>query len=341
MHATHSLVKNVQSHHSSHILVCEYAFSASMKHTSLLRERSYSFIRKCSEMSTQLAFCHMLLHRVLDAELEAVLLSKAAQFGLPAKWVSTLDKLDPDRRQVLRVRSTVANSPAAEVLQSGDMLLAVGAQSVSSFRDVETLIAATGKREGESLVNGGEQQQQQQEAGKVDEKSSGSRPAKRQRGGEKGGVLAEAVAAAAAFVANGGAHDSSAAADAGASVALTIFRSGAVQEVELRPGVEDGMGTDRLLHWCGAQLQAPHRAVRELGFLPAGGAGVYISRWHHGSPAHRYGLYALHWILEVNGVKTPDLDTFLSVVEPLQDGDFARVKVCHLETTQNKVGRGV
>lgn len=54
----------------------------------------------------------------------------------------------------------------------------------------------------------------------------------------------------------------------------------------------------RLVHWCGAQLQAPHRAVRELGFQPEH-SGVFISRWHHGSPAHRYGLFALHWILEV------------------------------------------
>jgi hypothetical protein len=51
----------------------------------------------------------------------------------------------------------------------------------------------------------------------------------------------------------------------------------------------------------------------------------------------RYGLFALHWILEVNGQATPDLDSFLKVVEPLRDGDFARVKVCHLETTQHKV----
>lgn len=54
----------------------------------------------------------------------------------------------------------------------------------------------------------------------------------------------------------------------------------------------------RLVHWCGAQLQVPHRAVRELGFQPQH-SGVFISRWHHGSPAHRYGLFALHWILEV------------------------------------------
>jgi hypothetical protein len=162
---------------------------------------------------------------------------------------------------------------------------------------------------------------------------------------------------------------------------VTIFRGGQVVELGVQLGVEDGLGTGRLVHWCGAQLQAPHRAVRELGFLPGvcvgggdgtwqGGddpcgcftcpsalhswlaqpvlctnhvgtvpqpeaelwqwfcisllgidgawlpaerAGVYISRWHHGSPAHRYGLYALHWISDVNSRPTPDLDTFLEV----------------------------
>jgi hypothetical protein len=51
----------------------------------------------------------------MDAELEAVLLPKAAQLGLPSDWVSLLDDLDPERRQALRVRSTVANSHAAQV----------------------------------------------------------------------------------------------------------------------------------------------------------------------------------------------------------------------------------
>ncbi len=41
--------------------------------------------------------------------------------------------------------------------------------------------------------------------------------------------------------------------------------------------------------------------------------------------------------LQVNGVATPDLDTFLGVVKDLKDGDFARIKMCHLETTQQKV----
>lgn len=40
-----------------------------------------------------------------------------------------------------------------------------------------------------------------------------------------------------------------------------------------------------------------------------------ISRWCHGSPVHRYGLYALQWIVEVNGKPTPDLDAFVDVTK--------------------------
>ena len=38
--------------------------------------------------------------RVLNAELEPLILSKAAQFGLAPAWVSRLAKADPERRQV-------------------------------------------------------------------------------------------------------------------------------------------------------------------------------------------------------------------------------------------------
>lgn len=65
-----------------------------------------------------------------------------------------------------------------------------------------------------------------------------------------------------------------------------------------------------------ALLQEPHRAVRDGGFLPES-HGVFISRWHHGSPAHRYGLYALQFVQEVNGIPTPDLDSFVKAVSQL------------------------
>ena len=86
-----------------------------------------------------------------------------------------------------------------------------------------------------------------------------------------------------------------------------------------------------------SMLQAPHRPVRELGYAPEQ-SGVYISRWHHGSPAHRYNLYALHWLTEINGQPVPDLDSFVGIIKTLPDKSFACLKLCQLETTKTKVG---
>lgn len=38
-------------------------------------------------------------------------------------------------------------------------------------------------------------------------------------------------------------------------------------------------------------------------------------RWCHGSPVHRYGLYALQWIVEINGKPTPNIDSFVKVTK--------------------------
>ncbi|KAL4420764.1 hypothetical protein ABPG75_010420 [Micractinium tetrahymenae] len=236
----------------------------------------------------------------LDAELEPLLLSKAAQFGLPTEWISRLVRLDPERRQVLRVHSCVAGSHAQQVLKDADMVLAINSQPVSSYNDVERIIASAA-----ALAAAGGP-------------AVADPPA----------APTEAAAGAAASAAGAG--------EALAEVSLTIFREGVVQEVSVRLGREDGLGTNQLVHWCGAQLQYPHRGVRELGFLPER-HGVYISRWHHGSPAHRYGLYALHWVSEVNGQPTPDLDAFLAVVRQLPDGADVRVRLVHFESSKSKV----
>ena len=103
-----------------------------------------------------------------------------------------------------------------------------------------------------------------------------------------------------------------------------------IQVVSFKLVGVDGLGTDRLLHWAGAQIQDSYRAVKERGFLP-GNHGVYISRWHHGSPSHRYGMYALHWILEVNGRPTPNLNAFLEETAGLAHKTFVRVKLLHLD----------
>lgn len=169
---------------------------------------------------------------MLDAELEAVLLSKAAQLGLPAEWVSLLDDLDPERRQVLRVRSTTAESDAARVLSSGDMILAVNGQPVTSFTDVESIIAAVGLNSGGWQQHGAQQQQQQ--GADVAAGGSGERPAKRQRSNGDAGAGQQQQHPAQE---NGSSHEP--------RVRLTVFRSKQVLDVDVVLGQEDSLGTDR------------------------------------------------------------------------------------------------
>ncbi|KAL2926610.1 Protease Do-like 7 [Bienertia sinuspersici] len=114
------------------------------------------------------------------------------------------------------------------------------------------------------------------------------------------------------------------------SLKMTIFRQGCEMEVVVGTDVRDGIGTVRAVNWCGCIVQDSHAAVRALGFLPEEGHGVYVARWCHGSPVHRYGLYALQWIVEVNGKPTPDLDSFVSSTKELEHGDYARVRTVHL-----------
>ncbi|XP_073000222.1 protease Do-like 7 isoform X2 [Typha latifolia] len=111
---------------------------------------------------------------------------------------------------------------------------------------------------------------------------------------------------------------------------MTIFRQGNEIDLVVGTDVRGGNGTTRLVNWCGCIIQDPHSAVRALGFLPEEGHGVYVARWCHGSPVHRYSLYALQWIVEINGKLTPDLETFVQVTKELEHGEFVRVKTVHL-----------
>ncbi|XP_076912299.1 protease Do-like 7 [Bidens hawaiensis] len=111
---------------------------------------------------------------------------------------------------------------------------------------------------------------------------------------------------------------------------LTVFRQGVEIDVIVGTDVRDGNGTTRVINWCGCFLQDPHPAVRALGFLPDEGHGVYVTRWSHGSPVHRYGLYALQWIVEVNGKPTPDLVAFVNVTKEIENGEFVRLKTVYL-----------
>ncbi|KAK4767445.1 hypothetical protein SAY86_015195 [Trapa natans] len=204
--------------------------------------------------------------RILEVELYPTLLSKARSFGLSDEWIRALVKKDPLRRQVLRVKGCLAGSKAENLLEQGDMVLAINKEPVTCFRDVENACQALDKNDNDN-------------DGRLN---------------------------------------------------MTIFRQG--REIDLIVGtdVRDGNGTTLVINWCGCIVQGPHPAVCALGFLPEEGHGVYVARWCHGSPVHRYGLYALQWIVEVNGKPTPDMDAFVNVTKELEHGQFVRVRTVHL-----------
>lgn len=207
----------------------------------------------------------MPLVRILEVELYPTLLSKARSFGLSDEWIQILVKKDPVRRQVLRVKGCLAGSKAENLLEQGDMVLAVEKMPVTCFNDIE----------------------------------------------------------AACLTLDKGSHSDE-------NLNLTILRQGREMELVVGTDKRDGNGTTRVINWCGCVVQDPHPAVRSLGFLPEEGHGVYVTRWCHGSPANRYGLYALQWIVEVNGKKTPDLNAFADATKELEHGQFVRIRTVHL-----------
>jgi S1-C subfamily serine protease len=107
-------------------------------------------------------------------------------------------------------------------------------------------------------------------------------------------------------------------------VKVTVWRGKAEQTIEVATTELPGTDVDRLVEWGGATLQAPHRAMSvQRGIEPK---GVYVAYFAYGSPATRYGLYPGRRIVEVDGLPTPDLDTFLKVVTGRPDRSSVRLK---------------
>jgi pro-apoptotic serine protease NMA111 len=77
----------------------------------------------------------------LEAELSVEPLSSARELGLSDEWTRRLAAQNATERQVLAVERTVGGSPASQVLQEGDLLLAVDGKVVTRFREVERAAA--------------------------------------------------------------------------------------------------------------------------------------------------------------------------------------------------------
>jgi len=76
----------------------------------------------------------------LEAQFDVLPLAAARNLGLPDAWVRRIENHDPSRRQVLSVDRPVAGTPAARVLEAGDLVLAVDGMIVTRFRQVEQAV---------------------------------------------------------------------------------------------------------------------------------------------------------------------------------------------------------
>jgi S1-C subfamily serine protease len=75
-----------------------------------------------------------------EAEFDVASLADARKLGLPDVWVKRFEKHNEQRRQVLSIDRLVSGSPAATLLESGDLLLAIDGEAVNRFREVERAV---------------------------------------------------------------------------------------------------------------------------------------------------------------------------------------------------------
>ncbi|MEN9705357.1 MAG: hypothetical protein RLZZ393_1236 [Pseudomonadota bacterium] len=108
------------------------------------------------------------------------------------------------------------------------------------------------------------------------------------------------------------------------SVRVTVWRNDSELAFDVPTSSLPGSDVERVVHWAGATLQAPHRAMStQRGIRPE---GVYVAYFTYGSPATRYRLLPGRRIVEVDGRPTPDLDAFLKVVGGRPDRSAIRIR---------------
>jgi S1-C subfamily serine protease len=81
----------------------------------------------------------------LEVELDLEPIASARLMGLPPSWAAKLAAHSPAQRQVLSVVRAVGGSPAASLLEPGDLVLAIDGRVVTRFLEVEQ--AAADRRE--------------------------------------------------------------------------------------------------------------------------------------------------------------------------------------------------
>ncbi|KAI9504075.1 trypsin-like cysteine/serine peptidase domain-containing protein [Coemansia spiralis] len=110
-----------------------------------------------------------------------------------------------------------------------------------------------------------------------------------------------------------------------ASLNLTVLQNKKIVDVTVETDVDEGIDTQRIVHWAGAIVHEPHMAVcQQCRGLPS---KTYVSYNTYGSPAYTAGLAPTSFITHVGDIETPDLDAFLDAVRNLDPADDSHIYV--------------
>ncbi|KAJ5606595.1 nuclear serine protease [Penicillium lagena] len=103
-----------------------------------------------------------------------------------------------------------------------------------------------------------------------------------------------------------------------------IVRDGHEMLIKVPTVPTEDLETDQAVVFCGAVLQKPHHAVRQQ--ISKLHSEIYVSARSRGSPSYHYGLAPTNFLTAVNGVPTPNLDTFVKEVRKIPDNTYFRLR---------------
>jgi S1-C subfamily serine protease len=96
-------------------------------------------------------------------------------------------------------------------------------------------------------------------------------------------------------------------------VTVTYFSEGNIHSETLTTTLLNGQDIEQVFYWSGLYLHSPHRAAQHQGNVSDD--GVYVASYSYGSPATRYGLYAMQRIVEIDGQPIKNTDDFVKAVK--------------------------
>ena len=76
----------------------------------------------------------------LDVELNPRSLADVGRLGLPEAWLRKIEAKNPEARKVLSVARITGGAESGKALRQGDLILAIDAEPVAVFRDVERAV---------------------------------------------------------------------------------------------------------------------------------------------------------------------------------------------------------